>query len=161
LLKRSRIDDDIETDDDAGGHGGTVLVLNEDADGCELVARLVELAGFPTVRFYDHSSVADQLTEGGVAAVIIDALGTGIASAFQVLDDIRSAEERIKDTIVIILAATDTNRLYAYQSGVDAYVVRPFHADDLGEVVRATIGRSLEDRVRYRNMQLMGGAATS
>jgi DNA-binding response OmpR family regulator len=159
LLKRSRIDDTDDTQ--AGSPASAVLVLNKDPDACELVARLVEFAGFPTVRFFDPDSVVDQLTEGGVTAVVVDSLGTGSSAAFEVLTAIRAAHASVSDTVVIILAATDTNRLYAYQSGVDGYVVRPFHADDLVELVRATLGRSLEDRVQYRNMQLMGGAATS
>jgi two-component system response regulator CpxR len=160
VLKRSRIDNDIE-DEGPADPARAVLVLNEDADACELVARLVELAGYPAVRAFDPASLVDQLREGGVAGVVIDSLGTGISAAFEVLDAIRAAEAKVKDTTVIILAATDTNRLYAYQSGVDGYIVRPFHADDLVDLVRNTLGRSLADRVQFRNMQLMGGAATS
>jgi DNA-binding response OmpR family regulator len=159
VLKRSRIDEDIE--EPPPPEPRAVLVLNEDADACELVARLVELAGFPAVRAFDPSAVVDQLREGGVVGVVIDSLGTGISAAFEVLGAIRAAEAKVKDTVVIILAASDTNRLYAYQSAVDGYLVRPFHADDLVEVVRNTLGRSPTDREQYRNVQLMGGAATS
>jgi DNA-binding response OmpR family regulator len=160
LLKRSRIDDDID-DGTADSTEGAVLVVNQDPDACELVARLVELAGFPAVRFFDHGSVVDQLTEGGVAGVVVDALVAGDTDAFAVLDAIRAAEASVRDTVVVILGTTDANRLYAYQSGVDGFLVRPFHAGELVEAVRTTLGRSLEDRVSYRNMQLMGGAATS
>jgi DNA-binding response OmpR family regulator len=160
VLKRSPIDDGSEGEPSTDA-GGAVLVLNEDTDACELVARLCEHAGFDVVRFFDPASVVDQLAEGGIAGVVIDALGTGISTAFSVLDQIRSAEAKIRDTAVIILASTDTNRLFAYQSGVDGYLVRPFHSDELVEAVRATLARPLSDRVHYRNVQLMGGATTS
>jgi DNA-binding response OmpR family regulator len=160
VLKRSRIDDDIEAEPPADAPRA-VLVLNEDADACELVARLAELAGFPAVRAFDPASVLDQVREGGIAGVVIDSLRIGAESAFEVLGAIRGAEAAVKDTVVIILASSDTNRLYAYQSGVDGYIVRPFHADDLVDMVRNTLGRSPEDRLQFRNVQLMGGAATS
>ena len=154
MLKRSPLDDDFDD-----GPVGTILVFNHDADAAELVGRLVEHAGFGALRFGDAAGLIGQLAEGGVAAVIIDALGTGISAAFELLDAIR-ADRAGSDTAVIILAATDTNRLYAYQSGVDAFVVRPFHADELIEEVRTTIGRSVDERERHRREQLEAGGAT-
>jgi DNA-binding response OmpR family regulator len=159
LLKRSRLDDDLE-DETGGGAGDTVLVLNPDADAGELVARLVELAGYPALRFLDQASLIDQLAEGGVTAIVIDSLGTGISSAFEALEAIRAGSPASRDTAVIILATTDTNRLYAYQSGVDAFLVRPFHADDLVGTVRIVLARSPAERESHRQDQLLGGAST-
>ena len=154
MLKRSPLDDDFDD-----GPVGTILVFNHDADAAELVGRLVEHAGFGALRFGDPAGLVGQLAEGGVAAVIIDALGTGISAAFELLDAIRN-DQAGRDTAVIILAATATNRLYAYQSGVDAFVVRPFHADELIDAVRTTVGRSVDERERHRREQLEAGGAT-
>ena len=155
MLKRSRLDDDFDE-----GSGGTILVLNHDVDAGELVARLVELAGYPALRFNDLGALVDQLAEGGVAAVLVDSLGTGVSSAFEVLDAVRNGPPATAGTPVVILASTDTNRLYAYQSGVDFYLVRPFHGDDLVEAVRTTLGRSAEERQRFRQEQLAEGGVT-
>jgi DNA-binding response OmpR family regulator len=158
LLKRSRLDDDLD-DETGAAPGDTILVLNPDADAGELVARLVELAGFPALRFLDQASLIDQLAEGGVTAIIIDSLGTGISAAFEALEAVRAGPPASRDTAVMILATTDTNRLYAYQSGVDAYLVRPFHADDLIGTVRTTLARSTAEREGHRRDQLLGGAS--
>ena len=158
VIKRSPLDDDL--DDATDGGPGPVLVLNPDADAGELVARLVELAGFAALRFTEREGLLEQLSEGGVTAVVVDSLGTGISPAFELLDAIRSGDARTADTPVVILAATDTNRLYAFQSGVDAYLVRPFHADELMETMRSTINRSPDERERVRQAQLTNGAAT-
>jgi DNA-binding response OmpR family regulator len=155
LLKRSPLDDDLI--EGPGGAGGTVLVLNQDHGACELVARLVELAGYPALRFADRGALLEQMAEGGVSAVVVDALGTGVQPAFEVLEAIRNGPPASRETAVMILASTDTNRLFAYQSGVDAYLVRPFHSDDLVAALRDTLSRSFEERERFRREQLSGG----
>jgi DNA-binding response OmpR family regulator len=160
LLKRSKTDDEIDLEAGAGSDG-IVLVLNEDRDACELIARLVESVGLTAERSVDLSGVAAVLDAGGYSAVVVDSLGAGIAAAFKVLDDVRNASAIVRNTPVIILAATDTNRLFAFQSGVDGYVVRPVHADELLDTLRLVLARSLEERIEYRRSQLMGGATTS
>jgi len=156
LLKRSKTDEEIDLD--AASPGGRVLVVNDDPDACELVARLVESAGWPADRHHDIHSILDQLDGGAYVAVVVDSLTIGITDAFKALDDIRSGAAQIRNVGVVIIASTDTNRLFAYQSGVDGFVVRPAHADELLEVLRTVIGRSNDERVEFRRAQLMGGA---
>jgi len=160
LLKRSKTDDEIDLESGAGSKG-TVLVLNEDRDACELIARLVESIGLTAERSFDLTGVAAVIDDGGYSAVVVDSLGAGIAAAFKVLDDVRNAGAALRNTPVIILAATDTNRLFAFQSGVDGYVVRPVHADEFLDTLRLVLARSLEERIEYRRAQLMGGATTN
>jgi DNA-binding response OmpR family regulator len=160
LLKRSKSDDAIDQEA-ADATAGSVLVLNEDRDACELVARLVESAGWPALRAFDLDGVMTGLTQGEVAGVVIDSLGTGISAAFRVLEEIRGSAPGVAGTAVIILAATETNRLFAFQSEADGFVVRPFHSDELLETVRAVLVRSPDERLRYRKAQLLGGATTS
>jgi DNA-binding response OmpR family regulator len=59
------------------------------------------------------------------------------------------------------MASTDTNRLFAFQSGADGYLVRPVHADEIVDTVRVVLGRTGEERTEYRRAQLMGGATTA
>jgi len=103
LLKRSKTDDEIDLESGAGANG-VVLVLNEDRDACELIARLVESVGLTAERSVDLTGVASVLNEGGYAAVVVDSLGAGIAAAFKVLDDVRNASAIVRNIPVIILA---------------------------------------------------------
>ena len=57
--------------------------------------------------------------------------------------------------------ATDTNRLFAYQSGADGFAVRPIHGSELIDIVRGVLAREPDERVEYRRAQLMGGATTA
>jgi DNA-binding response OmpR family regulator len=160
LLKRSKTDDEIVLEAAAGTSGGSVLVLNDDRDACELIARLVESAGWEAVRSYDFDDVAGQLAQGQYIAAVIDSMSCGITVAFRVLDEIRKAPEG-RNLGVVILAATDTIRLFACQSGVDGYVVRPVHADEFLDVMRLVLSKSSEERLEFRRAQLMGGATTA
>jgi DNA-binding response OmpR family regulator len=85
----------------------------------------------------------------------------GITTAFEILNDIRSSGPDIRDTPVVILAATATNRLFAYQSGADGFVVRPVHADELLDVIQVVLNRSPDERADFRRTQLLGGANTA
>src|SRR3954454_22241181 len=88
LLKRSKTDEDIDLD--APSTGGRGLVVNDDPDACELVARLVESAGWPGARLHAAHSVLPKLGGGAYVAVVIDSLTIGITDAFKALDDVRS-----------------------------------------------------------------------
>lgn len=158
MLKRSKTD---EIDLAVGGGGSTILVVNDDADACELVARLVESAGWPAARKTDLGGVGATLAAGSFGGVVIDSLSCGVTEAFKVLDEIRGGGGSVRDLPVVILASSDTNRLFAYQSGADGFVVRPFHSDELLDAVGLVMGRSADERADWRRAQLMGGANTA
>jgi DNA-binding response OmpR family regulator len=160
LLKRSKTDDEIDQEEAADARAGAVLVINDDQDGCELVARLIESADLAAQRCYDLEEIPGRIDGGGYSAVVVDSDNCGITTAFRILDEIRQAGPGVRTIAVVILAATNTNRLFAFQSGVDGYVVRPVHADEFLDVLRLVLDRSSEQRVEYRREQLLGGAAT-
>lgn len=158
MLKRSKTDDEIDA---AAAGTGTVLVVNDDRDACELIARLLETAGFTARRLTDLDASADALADGPYLAVVIDSLSCGVTVAFKLLDEIRGGGPDIRHVAVVILAATDTNRLFAYQSGADGFAVRPIHGSELIDLVRSVLARDPDERVEYRRTQLMGGATTA
>ena len=158
MLKRSKTDDEIEL---AAAGTGTVLVVNDDRDACELIARLLEASGFSARRVNDLDAVSDALADGPYQAIIIDSLSLGVTPAFKLLDEIRGGGPDVRHVAVVILAATDTNRLFAYQSGADGFAVRPIHGAELIDLVRSVLARDPDERVEYRRAQLMGGATTA
>ena len=158
MSKRSKTNDDIDLG--SSSPGSRVLVINDDHDACELIARLIESAGWPADRLYDISATLDTLQSGAYLGVVMDSLTLGVNDAFKALDEIRSGPASLRDVPVVIIASTDTNRLFAFQSGADGYVVRPVHSDELMDVMHLVLDRSSEERVEYRRNQLMGGATT-
>ena len=159
MLKRSKTDEEIDLEE-AGTDTGAVLVVNVDPDACELIARLIESAGWPATRSYNVEAIPQQIQKGSLTSVVIDSMQFGITTAFEILNEIRSSGPDVRDTPVVILAATATNRLFAYQSGADGFVVRPVHADEFLDVMLMVLTRSPDERVDYRRSQLLGGANT-
>jgi two-component system response regulator MprA len=131
-------------------------VVNDDSGGCELVARIFEANGLEARRIHEHGEALLALSKeaGSLDAVILDFTSGGTSTSLKLLDSIRHGDEASRTLPVLILSASANNRLFAYQSGVDAFLVRPFHADELVAAVRAVLARSVEEREAYREAQL-------
>ena len=162
MLKRSKTDEEIDLEEaDAGAEDGSILVVNDDEDACELIARLMESAGWQAIRSHDLATVSGTIGKERPSGVVIDSMRFGITTAFELLNEIRAGGPEAQDVPVVIIAATDTNRLFAYQSGADGFVVRPVHADELLETMLNVLTRSPAERADFRRTQLMGGANTA
>jgi DNA-binding response OmpR family regulator len=131
-----------------------VLVVDDDQDACELIARVVESAGWTATRCYGQDDALGKLDTGDppFKAVIADFQRGGTGASLELLDTIRRTPE-IKEVPVLLLTRNDTNRLYAWESGADAFLVRPFHADDLINEIYAVLTRSVEEREAHRETQ--------
>lgn len=132
-----------------------ILVVDDNADACELIARVIESAGWTATRCYDHDDALDKLDNGDPAfkAVVADFQSGGTGASLELLDAVRRSKD-FKDIPVLLLTRSDTNRMYAWESGADAFLVRPFHADDLINEIYAVLTRSIEERDAWRAEQL-------
>lgn len=150
MLRRSKIDDD-----DLGDHP-RLLVVNDDEAGCELVARILESRGFLATRVHAHNDALLALNKASepVKGVVIDFTSGGASSSLKLLDSIRHGGEAKRDIPVVILAASANSQLFAFQSGADAFIVRPVHADDLIGEIRTVLGRSSDEREAVREAYL-------
>lgn len=140
--------------------GARLLVVNDDEDGCELVARLLERAGWRVERVHAHADAVRAVNHPGpdpdaaVDGVVVDFSSGGTSSNLKLLDSVRHGEPDSRHLPVVILAGSQQSSSFAYQSGADAYLVRPLHADELVEGVRSVLERSPDDREAHRRAQL-------
>lgn len=150
MLRRSKIDDG-----DLGEHP-RLLVVNDDEAGCELVARILESRGLLATRVHAHNDALLALNKASepVKGVVVDFTSGGASSSLKLLDSIRHGGEAKRDIPVIILAASANNRLFAFQSGADAFVVRPVHADDLVGEILQVLQRSADEREAVREASM-------
>ncbi len=72
------------------------------------------------------------------------------------LESIRRRPD-LENPAVIIVATTNANRVLAFDSGVDEFITRPFHANDFLNVVLTVLGRTPEEREAYRTHQTIAG----
>jgi DNA-binding response OmpR family regulator len=132
-----------------------VLVVDDNADACELVARIVESAGWTATRCYAPDDALDKLDHGvpPFKAVVADFQSGGTGASLELLDAVRRSKD-FSEVPVLLLTRNETNRMFAWESGADAFLVRPFHADDLINEVYAVLTRSVEEREAWREEQL-------
>lgn len=132
-----------------------VLVVNDDADACELLVRILASAGFRTEGVHSADDALGAVLQLMPRCVVLDLNAGGIGSSLKVLDQIRSHEDRrISSARAVLIAATAKNRSFSFQSGADAYLTRPFHADELIEQVTDVVDRPDEERARHRRDEL-------
>jgi DNA-binding response OmpR family regulator len=135
-----------------------VLVVDDNADACELIARIVESAGWTATRSYSQDDALAKLDTGDppFKAVVADFQSGGTGASLELLDAIRRNRD-IAEIPVLLLTQSDTNRMYAWESGADAFLVRPFHSDDLINEIYAVLTRSTDERDAWREEQLAAG----
>jgi DNA-binding response OmpR family regulator len=134
----------------------SVLIVNDERDACELLVRFLGHAGFRTVGAHSDveaiSIVHDQLPR----CVVLDMTTGGVGSSLKILDQIRTSEDRrISTARVVLCASSPKNRSFSFQSGADAFVVRPFHLDDLIDHITDVINRPNDERARHRRDELV------
>jgi DNA-binding response OmpR family regulator len=154
LLRRSKTDRAAAAAEASAGTIGTVLVVNDDEDACELLSRIVERAGGRAVRVADADQAVIALHgDEPVHAIVLD-LSSGSASSFGVLDAVRQrAEAGTSLPAVMMIATTSANRTLAFDSGVDEFLTRPFHVDEFTAALTGMLARSPEEREAQREQQ--------
>jgi DNA-binding response OmpR family regulator len=139
-----------------------VLVVNDDEDVCELLCRVLESSG-ELIAYRAHSAegALEELDthHSSIDAVVLDFTG-GTATSFVVLEGIRRRPE-LGNPAVIIVATTTANRVLAFDSGVDEFITRPFHASDFVVSVKTVLARSADEREAYRRQQTLAGRGLS
>lgn len=151
MLRRAKAD---KAGRGAGPAPEGVLVVSDDEDACELMARLLEREGHDIERVHDDGSAMAALSQHPRRAVLVSFTG-GSSTNLKLVDAIRShPEESVKHTPVVLVTADEKNRVYSWQSGVDGFLVRPFHANDLVRTMAETLSRTAEERAAHRRAEL-------
>jgi DNA-binding response OmpR family regulator len=132
-----------------------VLVVNDDDDACELLCRLLARAGYVADRAVSHDQALAQVAFLRPQCVVLDLSTGGIGQNLKLLDAIRSnVEPAIATSRCVLVAQGTNNQLFSWQAGIDAFMVRPFHADELLRHVAEAIARPDAERPRHRRKQL-------
>lgn len=138
-----------------------LLVVNDESNSCELVARILESAGWTADRCTAESDAIVRLSAAQPAykAVVIDLSKGGSNQSVNLLETIRSQHE-LSELPIVVLTSSERGQVFAWQSGVDGFLVRPFHADDLINEIYAALARTSEERAAYRAEKLRATEAS-
>lgn len=132
-----------------------ILVVNDDEGACELLVRVLDRAGHHVQRAHNAEQALGQLSVGRTDCVVLDLATGGIGQNLKLIDAIRSSvTESITDVRVVLVAPQARNSIIWWQTGVDALLVRPFHANELLSQVNEVLSRPDTARERHRREQL-------
>ena len=152
-LRRSK---KAAVDDGSLDGPGRVLVVHDDPDGCELLVRILSVAGHEVTRAHDFGEMSDRLLDAPPPqCVVLDINAGGIGENLKLLDAIRGHRHPgVASARVVLVATSGSSAMFSWQAGIDEFVERPFHADELIAAVGDALARPDADRRQHRRRML-------
>jgi DNA-binding response OmpR family regulator len=125
----------------AGAHGRTarVLLVDDDAELCELVGEYLGQEGFELDAEVDGARAVELAVSGDYQLTVLDVMLPGV-SGFDLLRRIRARSR----TPVLMLTARgeDVDRIVGLELGADDYLSKPFNPRELVARIRAILRRT-------------------
>src|SRR6266404_4443406 len=115
-----------------------ILVVDDDVDLCELLAKYLRLESFEFDMVHDGNLGVERALTDDYALVVLDVMLPGL-SGFDVLSSIR----RKSSVPVLMLTARgdDVDRIVGLEMGADDYLQKPFNPRELVAWIRAILRR--------------------
>jgi DNA-binding response OmpR family regulator len=133
----------------------TVLIVNDDPAACEMLVRMVGSRGYRAIGATSADDVTWRIVDDLPRCIVLDLDAGGIGTSLKVLDLIRSHQDlRVSTARVVLSAASPRNRSFSFQSGADAFLVRPFHLDELTDQIADVLARVHDERARHRRDEI-------
>jgi DNA-binding response OmpR family regulator len=149
MLKRGRSEKRRGWEPPAEG----ILLVCDDPDAGELLARLIDRDGHDVHRVETAEGALRHLLATPRLGAVLSL--SGPTANRQLTDKIRShPNPPVAGVALVLLADDDAEAAPAWEAGVDGFLVRPFHADDLSATLKAAIGRTPDERAAHRQDQL-------
>jgi two-component system, OmpR family, response regulator CpxR len=117
----------------------SVLLVDDDVELCELLARFLAAEGFAVEAVHDGATAAERALTGTWALVLLDMMLPG-RNGLEVLRQIRA---RSRVPVVMLTAKGDAvDRILGLEIGADDYVPKPFNPQELAARMRAVLRRA-------------------
>jgi DNA-binding response OmpR family regulator len=130
----------VERDSIVGARTSRVLLVDDERDLVELLAFLVEQAGFVPIRAVDPGEALGALEREDPAVAVVD-LNLSSSSGFDLIFEIRRRKPKIP-IIVLTARGSEGDKVRALDMGADDYVVKPFAHRELIARIRAQARRA-------------------
>jgi len=129
-------------------HGGSLLVVDDDAMNCEMMARRLQRSGFNVATAENGRVALEKLKQSNFDLVLLDIIMPEL-NGFRTLEFIK-ADPRIRHLPVIMLTALDDvdSTVRCIEAGAEDYVPKPFNP----VILNARINASLEKK-RLRDQE--------
>ena len=138
----------------------TVLVVHDDPTACEMVVRMISRKGYRAIGATSPEDATWHVASALPRCIVLSIDSGGIGTNFKVLDSVRSHHDvRVNTARVVLCAPSPRNRTFSFHSGADAFLVRPFHIDELTSAIADVLARPHEARARHRRDELASHGA--
>jgi DNA-binding response OmpR family regulator len=134
----------VQRDNNGGARASRVLLVDDERDLVDLLAFLVEQAGFVPVRAVDPPQALEALENQDPVIAVID-LNLSHSSGFDLISEIRRRRPKIP-IIVLTARGSEGDKVRALDMGADDYVVKPFAHRELIARIRAQARRAEPER---------------
>jgi len=116
-----------------------ILVVDDDMDLCELLAKYLQHEGFEVEMVHNGEQGVERAMSGDYTLIVLDVMLPGL-NGFEVLSNIR----RKSSVPVLMLTARgdDVDRIVGLEMGADDYLQKPFNPRELIARIRAILRRS-------------------
>lgn len=132
-----------------------MLVAGDDAGARDLLVRILVQAGHRSAGV-SPSAVLSLLDTEVPDALVIDELGSAAGSASGIVAAIRRDPRADVARLAVVECAGDrATPLLSWEAGVDAHLLRPFHARDLMAAITSSIERDPADRPAMRREMIV------
>lgn len=118
--------------------GDAILVIDDDAELCELVGEYLESEGFRVDTEGTGDGGAERALEDGYSLVILDVMLPGI-NGFEALRRIRAKSE--VPVLMLTARGEDVDRIVGLEIGADDYLAKPFNPRELVARIHAILRR--------------------
>ncbi|MCB1029437.1 MAG: response regulator [Microthrixaceae bacterium] len=153
MLKRSRSNSHHQP---RRGGPPRVLVVDDNPDSATLLANLLRRGGYEVAEVGDANlALAVLPKEDSVSGVISHFSVAGAGASLKLLDSIRShSNPAVHEQRVLLISDQSRQTVFAWQAGVDATLLSPYHEFDLLAALREMIERPHTDRMAFRKRQI-------
>lgn len=139
----------------------TILIVDDDREIVRVIAKILELEGYRTLKAYDGLEALDMLVGNVVHLIMIDIMMpkmNGLAAVMKI-------RETNNIPIIILSAKTEeTDKVLGLSMGADDYISKPFNTQEMIARVKAQLRRymrlgamnseSMQDSIRIGDLYL-------
>lgn len=125
-----------------GEEGRKILLVDDEVDLLHLLSARLESKGFSVVTASDGKGALRAVREEHPDLVVLDVMMPA-PNGYQVCRTLKDDPELSKIPVLLLTAkSTESDRFWGAESGCDAYLTKPYNAEDLIEKIRSLLGET-------------------
>jgi|SRR5579864_337452 len=133
----------------------TVLIVDDERDTNDILARMVTARGFKAVQIFDGNQVLDAVRANVPDLILLDLMMPDV-DGFDLCEKLKRDRETNLVPIIMVTALNDPNhRIQGIRVGANGYLSKPFTADQLFEAVDRAMGWRKEHETRGTNGEVV------